>query len=160
MCQRYRGFSEMAAELGISVRAVVNPEQRSTTNVGYQLGRRLLFDGMRETAIFAGSDNVALGFLAAAREFCVSVPEEVSLVGFDPAGFCGAEYLCAASPDTAGSLKTGGQSIPADWGTGICITSLNCKYCKVYIHYIMNGLPGDAAAGGNDPSGGKPLSAG
>lgn len=83
MCQRYRGFSEMAAELGISVRAVVNPEQRSTTNVGYQLGRSLLFDGMRETAIFAGSDNVALGFLAAAREFCVSVPEEVSLVGFD-----------------------------------------------------------------------------
>ena len=83
MLQRCQGFRETAEALGMSVRTLVNPERTSTTHVGYQLGRRFFFDGMEETAVFAASDSVALGFLAAAREFCVSVPDEISLVGFD-----------------------------------------------------------------------------
>ena len=83
MLQRYQGFQAAAEELGMSVRTLVNPERTSTAAVGYQLGRRFFFDNLTETAVFAGSDNVALGFLAAAWEFCVSVPDEISLLGFD-----------------------------------------------------------------------------
>ena len=83
MIQRCCGFTEMAEELGMSVHVLKNPERTSTVQVGYQLGRQFFFDGINATAVFAGSDSVALGFLAAAREFCVSVPEEISLIGFD-----------------------------------------------------------------------------
>lgn len=81
--QRWLGFQETAAALGMSVRAVKNGELSSTTAVGHRLGRQFFYEDSGETAVFAASDGVAMGFLAAAREFCVSVPEEISVVGFD-----------------------------------------------------------------------------
>lgn len=83
LVQRCRSFRETAESLGMTVRVLENTEHVSNVDVGYRLGRALLYDDFQETAVFAASDNVALGFLAAAKEFCVSVPEEVSLIGFD-----------------------------------------------------------------------------
>lgn len=81
--QRWLGFRETAEALGMSARAMENQGPSSTTAVGHRLGRQFFYEDSGETAVFAASDGVALGFLAAAREFCVSVPEEISLVGFD-----------------------------------------------------------------------------
>jgi len=44
---------------------------------------RLLSLSPRPTAVFAGSDAIALGFMRAARERGVRIPEDISLVGFD-----------------------------------------------------------------------------
>lgn len=86
---RHRGFSETAQRLGMSVRTLSNDSAASNTDVGYQLARQFFFQDLPETAIFAACDTVALGVMTAAAEFHVSIPEELSLLGFDNIS-CGA----------------------------------------------------------------------
>ncbi|WP_431907773.1 LacI family DNA-binding transcriptional regulator [Nonomuraea jabiensis] len=50
---------------------------------GYEGTRRLLAAGTEFTAIFAGTDMVAVGVLAALREAGLRVPEDVSVAGYD-----------------------------------------------------------------------------
>lgn len=50
---------------------------------GFRAGRRLLELTDPPTAIFAGSDQMALGVMEALRLARLSVPEDVSVVGFD-----------------------------------------------------------------------------
>lgn len=83
MAQRCESFLETAKELGMSVRVLRNTGPSTVTDVGHRLGRQFFFENQGETAVFAASDSVALGFLAAAREFYASVPEDISLIGFD-----------------------------------------------------------------------------
>ena len=52
---------------------------------GYAAAGRLLDLAERPTAIFASNDNMAVGVLQAARERGLSVPEDLSVVGFDDA---------------------------------------------------------------------------
>lgn len=80
---RHRGFTETARELGMSVRTLSNDSTASNTAVGYQLARQFFFQYLPETAIFAACDTVALGVMSAAAEFHVSIPGELSLLGFD-----------------------------------------------------------------------------
>ncbi len=50
---------------------------------GYDGARRLLSRSPRPTAIFAGADQAAFGALAAVHEAGLSVPADVSVIGFD-----------------------------------------------------------------------------
>jgi len=51
---------------------------------GYQLGMSLLGDPRRRpTAIFAASDELAIGLIVAARELGIVVPSELSVIGID-----------------------------------------------------------------------------
>ncbi|MEU4746039.1 substrate-binding domain-containing protein [Actinosynnema sp. NPDC023658] len=50
---------------------------------GYGHGLDLLRRPDRPTAIFAGSDFQALGVMRAARELGLSIPDDVSIVGYD-----------------------------------------------------------------------------
>ena len=53
-----------------------------TSDCGYEVGRKILRD--REfTAVFASNDQMALGVIHAAIDLGLSVPEDVSVVGFD-----------------------------------------------------------------------------
>lgn len=54
---------------------------------GYGFGYELLSGHDRPTAIFAGSDQQALGVYEAARQLGFSVPRDVSIVGFDDLPF-------------------------------------------------------------------------
>jgi LacI family transcriptional regulator len=54
---------------------------------GYRFGHELLSRVDRPTAIFAGSDQQALGVYEAARQLGLSVPRDVSIVGFDDLPF-------------------------------------------------------------------------
>lgn len=54
---------------------------------GYRFGLELLADAHRPTALFAGSDQQALGVYEAARQLGLSVPRDVSIVGFDDLPF-------------------------------------------------------------------------
>ena len=53
---------------------------------GLDTAMQFLSRRQRPTAIFAGSDLTALGVLEAARRLRISVPEQLSLVGFDDTG--------------------------------------------------------------------------
>ena len=52
---------------------------------GYQCARKLLRQETRPSAIFASNDEMAAGVLSAAQELKISVPERLSVAGFDDA---------------------------------------------------------------------------
>ena len=54
-----------------------------TDEGGYRGARRLLSEKTRPTAIFAANDLAAMGALSAIREAHLSVPDDISLVGYD-----------------------------------------------------------------------------
>jgi len=54
-----------------------------TQAAGREAGRRMLSLAIRPTAIFAANDVTALGVLEAADELGLSVPQDLSLVGYD-----------------------------------------------------------------------------
>lgn len=54
---------------------------------GYEAGLALLRRRPDLTAIFAGNDTLAIGLLSAARELSRSVPDDLSIVGFDDLPF-------------------------------------------------------------------------
>lgn len=90
---RQRGFSDAARQLGMSVRTFVNDTYSSTIDVGYRLARRFFLDPFRETALFASCDTIALGAMSAAREFHISIPGDISLLGFDNIIYSGFPHI-------------------------------------------------------------------
>lgn len=77
--ERVRGWRDELAGRGLPVVDLVYGNW--TAEAGYRLGREMdLEPGM---AVFASNDLTALGLLSALRERSLSVPEDVSLVGFD-----------------------------------------------------------------------------
>lgn len=96
---RYQGFAAAAASLGMSVRVAPNPGLSSNTDVGYQLAKQFFFDRFEQTAIFAACDSIALGVMAAAREFHISIPEELSLLGFDNISYSALPNICLSTFD-------------------------------------------------------------
>lgn len=55
-----------------------------TVQGAYVTARALLGDGLlRPTAVFAASDEMAIGTILAARDFGLRVPEELSVIGID-----------------------------------------------------------------------------
>ena len=100
---RRRGFLSAAAELGMTVETIPSPSPASTIESGCALARELLSRPFSQTAVFAVSDAVALGFIQVADELGVAIPERLSVLGFD-----GIEY--AALPNIR--LTTLSQNTP------------------------------------------------
>jgi LacI family transcriptional regulator, repressor for deo operon, udp, cdd, tsx, nupC, and nupG len=82
---RGAAYSDFMAEKGLS--DMVN--MRSTdsfvydTQSGLRIMQSILQDGPRPTAVFCTSDELAIGAMAAARQAKLSVPDDVSVFGFD-----------------------------------------------------------------------------
>ncbi|GAB3473333.1 LacI family DNA-binding transcriptional regulator [Nocardiopsis coralliicola] len=80
---RLDGFAAALAEAGVEL-----PEHRIVSDAftrdgGYAAAAELLRRGERPTCIFAVTDVMAIGALAALRDHGVDIPGEVSLAGFD-----------------------------------------------------------------------------
>lgn len=80
---RLRGFAETLAKAGITPKILENPHDSSSIEIGCELSRTLFQNDCTATAIFAATDSMALGVLQAAGECGISVPEDISLLGFD-----------------------------------------------------------------------------
>lgn len=50
---------------------------------GYEVGKQIIARKRRPTAIFTANDHLAVGLLKAFNEAGISVPEDISLIGFD-----------------------------------------------------------------------------
>ena len=77
---RAQGFLEAAGPLGLSVR---DEGSDFTFAGGYGAIERLRARGEAFDAVFASSDLIALGALAALRQAGVRAPEDVSVIGYD-----------------------------------------------------------------------------
>jgi LacI family transcriptional regulator len=83
--ERRRGFSAALAESGIELRPEYDRAGAYTYDSGMAAARELLALDPRPTAIFAGNDEMAAGVYQVAREFGLSIPDDLSVVGYDDA---------------------------------------------------------------------------
>ncbi len=84
-CSRARldGYSAALQRAGLPVDPELVVEGSFDFESGFRAGRRLLELPERPTAIFAASDQMALGVTEALRRARVSVPDDMSVMGFD-----------------------------------------------------------------------------
>jgi len=80
---RRDGFQAAMSDLGLPVEPAWIQNGDFTFQSGLEAGRALLALGDRPTAIFASSDDMALGCLDAADEAGLTVPGDLSIAGFD-----------------------------------------------------------------------------
>lgn len=80
--ERFAGWAEVLLEAGLDAPVVRRPHSDPTAS-GIEAGEYLLALTPRPTAILCFSDAVASGVLRAARDAGLSVPADVSIVGFD-----------------------------------------------------------------------------
>ncbi len=83
---RWESVRNAAQELGVPIvdELVVQLEgDSSSSDLGYQVTKKLLMSGKPFTALFAFNDISAIGAIRALREAGRRVPEDVSVVGFD-----------------------------------------------------------------------------
>lgn len=78
---RRRGFEESLAEAGVEVPAVEPAD--FTIEGGSTAATRVLSRDDRPTALFAASDEMAIGAILAARGLGLRVPDDVSIIGVD-----------------------------------------------------------------------------
>lgn len=82
---RYEGYAGAMREHGLEIRESNIATGSFDVQSGYLCGRKLLRQKHRPTAIFASNDEMAAGVLSAAQELKISVPERLSVAGFDDA---------------------------------------------------------------------------
>lgn len=79
--RRYNGFVTALGAKGLKPEPGLIVEGDYTRESGAEQGAKLL--AAQPTAVFASNDNMALGFTDAARRAGLSLPRDLSLVGFD-----------------------------------------------------------------------------
>jgi DNA-binding LacI/PurR family transcriptional regulator len=80
---RYKGYKKALSEAGIPI----SPDYYGEDQYGHHEAKELAFQMLRlddpPTAIFAASDIQAFGVIQAARNLGLSIPEDLSVIGFD-----------------------------------------------------------------------------
>ncbi|WP_051329169.1 LacI family DNA-binding transcriptional regulator [Geminicoccus roseus] len=80
---RCRGFLAALARSGIPADAVTRYPGDFRISSGIQAAATFLAQGERPSAVFAASDEMAIGFMKEVRRGGVSIPGDLSLMGFD-----------------------------------------------------------------------------
>jgi LacI family transcriptional regulator len=80
---RHQGAVDTLAQHGLALAATVEGDY--TIQSGYTGAMALLDSQVDFTAVVAGTDKMALGAIHAFRERGLSVPEDISIIGFDNA---------------------------------------------------------------------------
>jgi len=80
---RHAGFRAALREAGIPEREEWVREANLTEDSGYAAMREILAAPRRPTAVFAGNDVVAYGAMQAIRDAGLSIPGDLSVIGFD-----------------------------------------------------------------------------
>ena len=80
---RAKGFLDEMKENGIEINDGYIQIGKYEAEFGYQAVRSFLDKGGLLDAVYAGSDMIAIGALQALRHYNVSVPDQVSLIGYD-----------------------------------------------------------------------------
>lgn len=83
--ERMRGFKSGLQEFGLELDEALTIEAGYTYDSGVRAADDLLSRANRPTAVFAGNDEMAIGIYTSARKIGLSVPHDLSVVGFDDA---------------------------------------------------------------------------
>lgn len=104
--EREKGYLQALQEAGLEPFAVEQGE--FTIKQGYKIARKWMEADSLPTAVFAGDDNLAIGFMNALSEVGIRVPQDVSVVGYDDQIFASAlkPYLTTVRQPSAQIGKT------------------------------------------------------
>jgi LacI family transcriptional regulator len=80
---RRAGYERALREAGVEIKPGLARESAFSVEAGEKVGRALLTSGDRPTAIFAVNDNTAIGVMSAANRLGLSVPADLSVVGYN-----------------------------------------------------------------------------
>lgn len=83
LAMRFQGFCDAFTDRGLSYDKSLYRETRFSFEAGYDVARAFFTECPDATALFAMSDTVAVGAIRALRDLGRSVPEDVSVIGFD-----------------------------------------------------------------------------
>ena len=83
LAMRFQGFCDAFTDRGLSYDRSLYRETRFSFEAGYDVARTFFAERPDATALFAMSDTVAVGAIRALRDLGMSVPQDVSVVGFD-----------------------------------------------------------------------------
>jgi DNA-binding LacI/PurR family transcriptional regulator len=89
--ERRRGYHDALANAGIDMDPQLTLYGSFSEQFGMSAMPHLMRGSATPTAVFAASDLIALGFLAAADTHGIRIPDDLSIVGFDDLRF--AEYV-------------------------------------------------------------------
>jgi LacI family transcriptional regulator len=81
--RRFEGYAEALADQGVPLNPGWVAQGSFSSESGVACGQALLDRPDRPTAIFASNDDMGLGVLMVAARLGLSVPEQVSVAGFD-----------------------------------------------------------------------------
>jgi LacI family transcriptional regulator len=81
--ERRRGFREALAKRGLTLDPAWDKEGNYTFEGGIAMARELLALTPRPTAVFCGNDETAAGVYKMAHELGLSIPKDLSVIGFD-----------------------------------------------------------------------------
>lgn len=96
--ERERGFRHAMTAAGLE-RDMLVTRGDFTDEGGYRAMRRLLRRRPRPTAVFAANDFAALGALDAIEEAGLSVPADISLLGYDNSSVASTRHISLTSID-------------------------------------------------------------
>ncbi|WP_025689232.1 LacI family DNA-binding transcriptional regulator [Paenibacillus zanthoxyli] len=88
--RRFDGYKQALADYGIEYQEKWLFDKDYDIESGYKSGMELFAQADRPTAVCCVSDMVAIGAIRAAEDSGVSVPEDVSIMGFDDIPIAGA----------------------------------------------------------------------
>ena len=80
--RRYQAYQNAMKEAGLAVRSS-ELQARDSPELGYLAAKLMLQEAPDTTAIFAGDDTVAGGVYRAIRDKGLSIPEDISVAGFN-----------------------------------------------------------------------------
>ncbi len=80
---RYQGFLDALAKAGIKPDDNYIIDTHLTSPDGYDSMTAMIERGRVPTGIFCGNDTVALGVMKALGEHGISIPDDISIIGFD-----------------------------------------------------------------------------
>ena len=83
LAMRFQGFCDAFTDRGLSYDHTLYRETRFSFEAGYDVARTFFTERPDTTALFAMSDTVAVGAIRALKDLGRSVPEDVSVIGFD-----------------------------------------------------------------------------
>lgn len=112
--RRYEGYIDAMAELGLSTKGLVGVSAGPTTvPLGGKLLSSVLATAPDITAVFTCNDDLALGTLFECQRRGISVPDDLSIIGFNDLSFCEAAVpnLTSVSTERAEAGAWAGKAI-------------------------------------------------
>ncbi len=88
LAMRFQGLCDAFAEFGLTFNRNDYRETRFSYDAGYDAAHAFFSENRDVTALFAMSDTVAVGAVRALRDLGLSVPGDISVVGFDGIDIC------------------------------------------------------------------------